>query len=40
MYPESDGIIVRFWDTATYPSPKQTLIYTSHLGQNVGLGEG
>ena len=24
----------------TYPSPKSTLTFTSHLGQNVGLGEG
>ena len=24
----------------TYPSPKPTLSLTSHLGQNVGLGEG
>ena len=24
---------------ATYPSSKQTLTLTSHLGQNVGLGE-
>ena len=24
----------------TYPSPKPTLTRTSHLGQNVGLGEG
>ena len=24
----------------TYPSPKQRLTLTSHLGQNVGLGEG
>ena len=24
----------------TYPSPKPTLALTSHLGQNVGLGEG
>ena len=24
----------------TYPSPKPTLILTSHLRQNVGLGEG
>jgi len=24
----------------TYPSPKPTLTFTSHLGQNVGLGEG
>ena len=24
----------------TYSSPKSTLTLTSHLGQNVGLGEG
>ena len=24
----------------TYPSPKSTLVLTSHLGQNVSLGEG
>ena len=24
----------------TYPSPKPTTALTSHLGQNVGLGEG
>ena len=24
----------------TYPSPKSTLTLNSHLGQNVGLGEG
>ena len=24
----------------TYPSPKPTLTLTSHLGQNVGFGEG
>jgi len=24
----------------TYSSPKPTLTFTSHLGQNVGLGEG
>ena len=24
----------------TYPSPKPTLTLTSHLGQNIGLGEG
>ena len=23
----------------TYPSPKPTLTLTSHLGQNIGLGE-
>ena len=26
--------------TATYPSPKPTSTLASHLGQNVGLGEG
>ena len=25
---------------STYPSPKPTLTLISHLGQNVGLGEG
>ena len=24
----------------TYPSPKPTLTLTSHIGQNVGVGEG
>ena len=24
----------------TYPSPKLTLTLTSHLGENLGLGEG
>ena len=37
----SFGIIMRFWETAhlPLPSPKPTLTLTSHLGQNVGLGE-
>ena len=34
------GIIKRFWKLPTYPSPNPTLKLTSHLGQNVGLGEG
>ena len=32
--------IIRFWETATYPSPKSKLTLSSYLGQNVGLGEG
>ena len=28
-----------WWKLPTYPSPKPTLTLTSHLGQNVGLGE-
>ena len=32
-------IAIRFW-VPTYPSPKPTLTLTSHLGQNIGLGEG
>ena len=31
---------VDFWETATYPSPKLSLTLTSHLGQNVGVGDG
>ena len=31
---------LRFWELPTYPFPKPTLTLTSHLGQNVGLGEG
>ena len=27
------------WKPLTYPSPKPTLTLTSHLGQNVGLGD-
>ena len=36
------GIIIRFWETAhlPLPSPNPTLTLTSHLGKNVGLGEG
>ena len=33
-------VFFRFWETATYPSPKLTLTLTSHSGKNVGLGEG
>ena len=33
-------VCFRFWETATYPSPKLTLTPTSHSGKNVGLGEG
>ena len=39
--------LVQYWDHYTflgklpiYPSPKPTLTFTSHLGQNVGLEEG
>ena len=28
------------WKLPTYPSHKPTLTLTSHLGQNVGLGQG
>ena len=32
---------VRLWESAHhYPSPKPTLTLTSHLGQNVCVGEG
>ena len=34
------GIIKRFWKLPTYISPNPTVKLTSHLGQNVGLGEG
>ena len=34
------GIIMCFWKTAHYPSPKPAFTLTSRLGQNVGLGEG
>ena len=37
----------RYWETLyvsgklpTYPSPKPTVTLTSHLEQNIGLGEG
>ena len=34
------GIIINFCESAHLPlSPKLTLTFTSHLGQNVGLGE-
>ena len=32
--------VIRFWETATYPSTKPTLTLTSHSGQTVGLGKG
>ena len=39
--------LVQYWDhytflgkLPTYPSPKPTLTFTFHLGQNVGLEEG
>ena len=38
-----EGKFVPTWISGklpTYPSPKSTLTLTSHLGQNVGLGEG
>ena len=38
-----EGKFVPAWISGklpTYPSPKSTLTLTSHLGQNVGLGEG
>ena len=34
------GLLYVSWKLATYPSPEPTLTLTSHLGQNVGLGEG
>ena len=34
------GSFYLFEKLPTYPSPKPTLILTSHLRQNVGLGEG
>ena len=40
LFCERVRIIIRFWETATYPSPKPTLTLTYHLGKNVGLGEG
>ena len=35
-----DGINVSSGKLPTHPSPKLTLTLTSHLGQNVSLGEG
>ena len=34
------GSIKVNWKLPTYPSPESTLTLTSHLRQNVGLGEG
>ena len=36
----SQLVIARVRMIPTYPSPKSTLALTSHLGQNVSLGEG
>ena len=38
--PRRDGSLYVSGNLPTYPSPKQTLTPTSHLGRNVGLGEG
>ena len=38
--PRRDGSLYVSGNLPTYPSPKQTLTLTSHLRQNVGLGEG
>ena len=37
---ESVGSLYVFGKLPTYPSPQPTLTLTSHLGQNVSLGEG
>ena len=36
----NSGLICVSGKLPTYPSPKPTLTLTSHLGQNVGFGEG
>ena len=33
-------INLRFWETATYPSPKSTFCPKREVNVNVGLGEG
>ena len=38
--PRNEGSLYVSGKLPTYPSPKPTLTLTSHLGQNVGLGEG
>ena len=38
--PVMSASLYTFGKLPTYPSPKLTLTPTSHLGQNVGLGEG
>ena len=38
--PINEGSLYVSGKLPTYPSPKPTLILTSHLGKNVGLGEG
>ena len=37
---ETCQINLGFWETAHLPLFKPTLTLTTHLGQNVGLGEG
>jgi len=39
-YPRNVGSVYVSGKLSTNPSPKPTLTLTSHLGQNVGLGEG
>ena len=36
----NSGLIWVSGKLPTYPSPKPTLTLTSHLGQNIGFGEG
>ena len=38
--PRIEGSLYVSGKLPTYPSPNSTLTLTSHLGQNVGLGEG
>ena len=38
--PRIEGSLYVSGKLPTYPSPNPTLTLTSHLGQNVGLGEG
>ena len=40
LYGSSFGSLHVSRKLPTYPSPKPTITLTSHLGQNVGLGEG
>ena len=40
QFSNKSGSIYVFGKLPTYPSPKPTLSFTSHLRQNVGLGEG
>ena len=38
--PSLSGSLYVYWKLPTYPSRKPTLTLTSHLGHNVGFGEG